>query len=66
MQRHKLNDLEPLLRIKQDNKDVVRSLQELIFKNWEEKYDLMYLKQKEAKENFDYQRETAISHDRAI
>lgn len=53
MQRHKLNDLESLLRIKQDNKDIVRSLQELFFKNWEEKYESIYMRQKEAKDNFD-------------
>jgi len=49
-----MNDLEPLLRIKTENKDVLRCLVEMVFRNWEDKYGFVYLKKSDADKEFSY------------
>jgi len=49
-----MNDLEPLLRIKTENKDIVRCLVEMVFRSWEEKYGFVYLKKYDADKEFTY------------
>jgi hypothetical protein len=62
----KMNDLEPFLRIKTDNKDIVRSFVDYVFRAWEEKYGYVYLKKSDADKEFNYFRNETESLDRKI
>ena len=49
-----MNDLEPLLRIKTENKDIVRCFTETVMRSWEDKYGFVYLKKSDADKDFEY------------
>ena len=51
-----MNDLEPLLRIKTENKDIMRCVTETVLRSWEEKLGFVYLKKSDAEKDFEYMR----------
>ena len=52
--------------MKTDNKDIVRSFLDYLFRAWEEKYGYVYLKKGDAEKEFNYLRNETESLDRRI